>query len=66
MNEMPWWAILLIPVAVFFCMCMFMYMGIGMTAGLYAANVSLISVLALAAPIYAGLRWALPRQKAEP
>jgi hypothetical protein len=61
MNEMPWWAILLIVVAIF--LAMFLFMGIGMTAGEFAANVFLISVLAFAALIYAGVRWAVPRQK---
>ena len=64
MNEMPWWAIFLIVIAIFFVL--FVWLMLGMGVGESTANVFLISVVAFAVLIYAGVRWCLPRQKDEP
>ncbi len=61
MNEMPWWAIVAIVIAIF--VTLFLFMGIGVTAGEFAAGVFLVSALGFAVLIYAGVRWGLPRQK---
>jgi hypothetical protein len=60
MNEMPWWAILLIVVAI--VLVLFVWMVLGMGAGEAAANIFLISVIAFAALVYAGVKWCMPRK----
>lgn len=61
MNEMPWWGILLIVVAIF--IVLFVWLMLGMGVGEATANIFLISVLAFAALLYGAWRWSMPRPK---
>jgi hypothetical protein len=63
MNEMPWWAILLIVVAIF--AVLFVWLMLGMGVGESMANIFLVSVLGFAALIYGAVRWSMPSKKDE-
>jgi hypothetical protein len=63
-TDTPWWTVLASVMGAF--LVMFMTMAIGMGAGGLAASVFLISVLAFAALIVAGVRWCLPSERDKP